>query len=582
MVNSQVNDDTSKNTGTDSKPIFKFTTDDGKELQIKDVSDSDESEKTSQTAVEEIFQQNSTALQAKRPKTMSELERKYLTGEECEFITNRGQKERDESEEMKYSEMQKFLLIEKLCENFCVFGLKDVKNTICQILAEKERKKVAINFIGKKKEKQLRDKIREMQEKESPALEKAKMEFNKVTLDTVKTVAAELSKIKLPNMAEMMELSSFVFTKVIEEKCFLATYTNLIKILKNDFIYEKEEALNKEQTCFFGMLLKLMAKQIKREHSFNKDVEVKTEGKSDAVVEAEIENLELLRKMKRTHSLGALDFCISLYNNQVTGATNLRDFTQFLLQQNSSEHLEMLCRILSDAGNNLYRNNSELVNNIFRYVESNNCYGPRMEIIVEGSLSQFNKKKKPEASRNMFNALKPEEEKIVTKEKTEKEKVDEFFTVHLVPEISSLYLQDLDEAVSTVKTGIEQFSPHIFWLQYFFYSITDKNSQKFIYLFLEFLFPEDLCSNLYGALDALKQELFSLYVDFPMSQRKYPELLCQLRAHKAISRDEFQKLKVSDFERKVTYLIETWIKENYEGIENVYTKEEIEKYFKGE
>lgn len=452
---------------------------------------------------------------------------------------------------------------------------------------KKPKSEISLNLILRKREKTMSEKLKNLKEKKYSCLEIAKLQFNKVTLDKISLFSKEILDLKINTVDEMKELASFVFVKAITEKAFLDTYTKLIGILKKNFKCDEEKNMGKESTCFFASLLKLMMKKIEENHTFNRDIYIDKENKTEIEIEEEIENAELARKLKRTQAIGAISFCVSLYKNSITGVTNIKNAVNFLTKKPSSENIELLCEILRQGGPQLNINHSETVNQILHYIETHNIYGPRMEIIIEQTIEKLKREiklnnvstKNSNIFANLFisnTGIAESEEKI-----NEREDIEKYFEEEILPGLGSCYeIADLEDMVDIIVHGFNQFNQSEFVFHYFTYVVTDnKNGSKLIELYSVFL--ADIISNkgvnIFSIIKRIKNDLNIYYIDYPCSKIKYPEMLCFVKSTGKITNEEFNALKVPDFEIKVKDLVYKWHSTSDERLHAVFNDCDIDR-----
>lgn len=482
-----------------------------------------------------------------------------------------------------------FLLAEHLERNLPIrVDNEYLKNEVTSAL-DKDKKEVKMNFIIAKRDKTYQEKLQEIKNKKHSVLEDAKLLFNKVTLDKVMMFTKDVKELKFETVEEMKELASFVFGKVISEKAFMETYTKMISFLKKDFKCEEEKTMNKEQTCFFGTLLKLMMRKIKENHTFNKSTVVDKTGKKEAEIEAEIEIAELTRKTKRNQALGAVSFCVALYTNQVTGVTNIKTVLEMLTSKKSGESVELVCEILNLSGDKLVMKHRELVKYALDYVKSNNEFGPRIEIAVENT--EKNIEKIIVATQNMAGVSngnsfanmmvnKSCETVAKPKEVSQEEKIILFFEQEILSSITACHdLYDLDDFKDVIYNGWKQFDKDAFMFQYFVFCTTEHKAGKKLCDMYSMILKDEF-TNVFDILQKVKKDLSMHYIDYPTSKIQYPVMLCHVRSTENISQEQFKELQVPDYKEKVKDLVYNWKKEEDERLEKVFTEEEIEKLTK--
>ncbi|ORD94668.1 IF4G [Enterospora canceri] len=484
------------------------------------------------------------------------------------------------------SELEQIVLLNTLENELNTFTFETVRDEIEAVVELNQTEEIGLNLIGRMRQSTMGEKLKTMKEKKHSQLELAKLQFNKVTLDKVPLFARELLALKLEKIEEVKELVGFVFGKVIVEKNFLETYTRLILILKKDFRCSEEKSLQREQTCFFGTLLKLMMRKIEEEHSFNRDVVVAQAGKTAAEAEAEIENAELNRKMKRNQALGSVAFCTTLYTNNVTGSSNIKKVAEVLMRMKSSETVEMLCEMLVHGGVQLSKAQPKLFGSICDFVKRNDTFGPRLEIIVEKTLERMNQhiaaSKKAASSGNvyagMFDSV---EEKLENKQISESQRINNFFDERLLPVLVVCHDEyDLEEASDIVVAEIANYKKDAFTTDYFVTAISStKYFRKMVDLYQHYLVGV-LEECLYDNLEQIKENLPTYYVDYACSKTLYPELLCYLAGINQVTRKEFMKLQVPGYETRIRELVVDWKKSGDERLGVVFDESEIDRILK--
>ncbi|ORD93022.1 IF4G [Hepatospora eriocheir] len=107
-----------------------------------------------------------------------------------------------------------------------------------------------------------------------------------------------------------------------------------------------------------------------------------------------------------------------------------------------------------------------------------------------------------------------------------------------------------------------------FWLEYLYVSVTHtKSASKLCELFSRHLVPIckqnlNLTNNFISFLKEFKEEVSSFRDSEPVSKKKYPELLCYLKADKKITDSEFEGLKFDDFNDQIIFLFKKWKSQN--------------------
>ncbi|OQS54394.1 hypothetical protein EHP00_2163 [Ecytonucleospora hepatopenaei] len=583
--NSNSNSSSDKHSAEESKHAFVLTGPDGKALNFAEISSSEsESDdvaiKNDKVLISSVELKNGSGISLRTETPFFD-----FSSIKNEISINDLFEKENSNKTLKIdctNDLYGFILSEYLSNKFKAPVYDALRKEVDSCL-EEEASSVKLNFIIAKKEKTMQEKLQDIQNKRHSVLEDAKLLFNKVTLDKVPLFTKELKELKFETIDEMKELASFVFGKVIAEKNFVATYTKMVYLLKKDFKCEEEKALNKEQTCFFGTLLKLMYKKINEKHNFNQSKVLTRDNKKEAEIEAEIENAELVRKTKRNQALGAIAFCVRMYIDTVTGVANVKKAVDILTQTSSGENVELVCEILNLGAVYLNVKHKELVKSAFNFVKENNKFGPRIEIIVEQTEEKLhvlaadeNSTKPGNSFASMFSVRKSAAPKKEV-EKTEDQKIVEYFDKEVLPDISSCHdAYDLDDVKDVIYNGLKKFDPSKFMFNFFVFAVTEyKNGKKLCDMYS--LILKDDIKEVFTPLQKVRQDLTMHYIDYPNSKIQYPEMLCHVLSTGNITREQFNELQVPDYENKIKELVHKWQGEGDERLQRIFTESEIEK-----
>lgn len=559
-----------------SSGSFVLTNDDGTPLEVSS-SDSD----MHQGSSEEIdTPQNARALEeilnGSSSKTADTLEeaRSSESLSDWDF-------EAESSEEEPLSCFVRFMQIERLVKEFPPLDLSKIESSIEQILGMKQRTAVDIKFIFAKGESPYVDKISSLKNKVHTSLEKVRFEFNRVTESTKMSVLQTLLKTKVEKIDEMKEIATFVFEKIISEPLFFDIYIWLVSELKKSWKCEEEKALaNKSQTCFFGTLLTLAAKKIDSKHTWSTQVDVSSLKALDREdLETQIEQFECERIARKKQALGAVDFFVSLYCNNVTGPANVCSMISKLTSSGLYENIEMLCHVFAPLSAKLAAcDKHEMLNTIVEFLKKHEkSHDMRLEFMVNSALKSnpLSASPKPVSShRNTFAALADVEAK--PSQKAEPEIVQEY-----IQQVSkSLELtsdeDDIEDLGDQLYREMDRFTNSVFFVAYFTEMLTNyKTSEKMLGIFLAKLLPKAV--SLKESLHAIKDEMPMLGIDFPISTKKYAELLCHLRADNHISAEDLNSLKLNEFLKRGGELLRKWRSSQDDRLYKVISAEDVQK-----
>lgn len=482
-----------------------------------------------------------------------------------------------ESSEESLPDFVKFMQIEKLIREFPPLDLGKVEKSIEHILGLKQRTPVDLKFIFAKGESSYVDKISSLKNKVDSSLEKVRFEFNRVTESTKMSVLQTLLKTRVDTIDEMKEISAFVFEKIITEPLFFDIYVWLVSELKKSWKCEEEKALaNKTQTCFFGSLLTLAAKKIDSRHTWGTQVDVSSLQALDREdLEMQIEQFECERIARKRQALGAVDFFVSLYCNNITGPANVGIMISKLASSGSYENVEMLCHVFAPLSTKLAAcGKHEMLGTVVEFLRKHEkSHDMRLEFMVKSALKSV-ASSKPAPRQNTFAAMVDVETKPV--QKPELELVQEYIQrVSMSLELTSDE-DDIKDIGDRIYKEMDRYTNSVFFAAYFTEMITNyKTNEKMLGILLSKLLPKAV--SLKESLCAVKDEMGMLSIDFPISTKKYAELLCVLRGDNHISPEDLSILKTKEFLKRGGEFLRRWKSSQDDRLYRVISEEDVQK-----
>jgi len=498
----------------------------------------------------------------------------------------------ESSDEESLSDFVKFMQIERLCREFpnkeidWADHAEKIKVKVYDILKIKDRSEIDVKFVfSKVNESSVAEKIDALKSKTSSSLEKIRFHFNRVADSNKISVLQAILKVKVDKIDEMREIAAFVFEKIITEPLYFNNYVWMVSELKKSgWKCEEEKSMTDvSQTCFFGTILTLADKKIKSKHTWGTPEDPSTMKCADREeLESKIEQSECSRNIRKNQSFGAIDYFVSLYCNNVIGFANINSIIKSLVSVSSYENFELLCHIFKPLSQKLLATGREQqCNIIIDYLKKNyKSYDLRLEFLFESTLESFNLKTSPKqafASTNTF-AKFAEEEESQTKavKKPESEIIQDYISdVKKAMDLTS-DPDDILDIGEKVYKEMDKFNNTLF-LQIYFTEmiINSKTYEKFLNVFLEKLAPKAI--NLRESLNVLKNDLIILSLDFPISSKKYSELLIHLRIGNFINAEAFETLKSGEFLKKGSDLLKKMKDSKDDRLKLVLSEDDIKK-----
>ncbi len=456
---------------------------------------------------------------------------------------------REDEQTDQLGDLDKFLLIEYLCMEYQSINSDFIEQKTNFILNEmKSRYKVDLKLVLMKP-----GEAYFIDDNKKTSIEEIKIHLNKVTIDTCDYFCHEILKIKVATIEEMKKIAQFFFSKAISESCFLETYVKMILKLKKIFLCEEEKSMGFEQTCFYGTLLKLMMQRIKEEHSFNKDTVVSKANKSVGQIENEIERKELERKGVKNDTIGAVNLCMALYNNKVTGSKNISTMVDYLMNNLSSENLELLTKVVERGKKTLKLSNPELFDSVVSFLVKNRAsFGSRLEVVIEKSLSMEKKTAGSDSA--------PVDNGPV---------LDDIMDDVILGVKRCHDPMDLEDFSTSVLNSMRKFDKVDFWFEYFRRTVNSNTilSRKLVEMYVLFLHTNEMNSEMPKIISKIMGELNEK--EFPMCKKQFPEVMTYLKGEKIYSMDGY------DYKGMAQNLLKKWKDEGDERIHNILSDEEI-------
>jgi len=371
-------------------------------------------------------------------------------------------------------------------------------------------------------------------------------------------------------------------------------YALLILDLKKEWQSDEEKTKEINQTVFFGTLLTLTLKTFENKEKWGDEQEKKGDEmtfEERMIYEEELEEAETERYIKKRRTLGTIDFLSALYFLNVISYIHINACIETLMSSDDSENVEVLCYLIESIGEKLVVSGKEhVISNVCSsLLPKKNKYANRIKYMIEGLLEKRNTWKSKETKvENMFSCLEIEnDQEIIQKEiesSVEKENILPFLS-SLSEELSMAY-EDEDKQVlsDSFTTGESKFGIVPFYSAYFQEAVSNhKVSDKFFDFFISFKTTTKITEGeLKEVLLTLKKDLDILRIDFPISPKKYAELITKLKVEEIISQILFDELKTSDYEMKIVDLISKWYKssKDREKALLIFPSEKIENLIK--
>lgn len=473
----------------------------------------------------------------------------------------------------------KFVLFEKLLNEFPKANSNTIKEKVISILNMTERTPVDITFCFSKGDTtKISDKINKLKTKTSTSMEKVRLEFNRVTSSNVPSVISNLMAIKVEKNEEMKEISNFVFEKVISDPVFFDCYMTIIASLYKTWQSEEEKLNPKSQTCFFGSMLSLAHRKILSNHEWFEQIDQLDLSSIDPEdLDDKIEENFAERTRKRTNILGTIEFVCEIYIRNFVGPNGILETIDRLISSNAPENIIMVCKIFTKVSQKFYtaKRTAEL-EKIVSYLKKNlKTDNIRLQIEIENTLASnplaMTVKSSTVQKKNSFSNM------MVDSEPSKSD--DEILNEYIMERSKALmatHEDDIGELQDLIVKDIDRFDNMKFLNAFVTEMITNfKNYQKMKDILLGKLLPKAI--KLVDALLQIKENLGFLVLDAPVAMKNYSELLCYLRSKNVVDEDEFNRLKTTEFIKTAGSLLREWQKSGDDRLSKVLSATEIEK-----
>ncbi|KAM0672052.1 Eukaryotic translation initiation factor 4 gamma [Ordospora colligata] len=441
---------------------------------------------------------------------------------------------------------------------------------IFEILSVEERKVIPLNLKLRVKG-DVRYVYKVEKNKKETSIELARLEFNRLTAKNLGFVINNLKEIKVETINEMKEISTILFDKAVSEPTFVKYYAVLVLDMKKDWQSEEEKSKNASQTVFFGTLLTLMLKTLENREKWGDGKYNSNQGmtfEERKGYEEKLEEAETERYVKKRKTLGTINFLSSLYSLNAISYSHVNACIEALMKSKDAENVEVLCHFIDSIGEKLVVSGKEhIISQVCtNLAHDKDNYENRIKYMIESLLEKrVQWKPKEKNTRNLFSCLEVE---------NEEQKLDQVASVCTIAEVypllsmmseelSMAYEEDDKKIVSdNFKTGEQRFGVYIFYKAYLQEAICNhKASEAFFDLFISFRAATSITEDeLVNVLRDIKNDLGEISIDFPISLKKYAELITRLMIESMLPNHLFEQLKTDDYESKVVELLSKWYK----------------------
>lgn len=483
------------------------------------------------------------------------------------------------------SPFEKFILFEKLLQQFPKADINAIKDKVLSIANLNERTPVEISFCFSKGDttkinEKINEKINKLKNKTNTCMEKVRLEFNRATTSNLPSVIQNLTNIKVEKNEEMKEISNFVFEKIISDPVFFDCYMTILGSLYKTWQSEEEKLNPRSQTCFFGSMLSLAHRKIYSSYEWFEQADQSSFSSIDPEdLDDKIEENFAERTRRRNNILGTVEFICAIYIKNFVGPNGILEVIDRLISSNSPENIIMVCKIFTKISQKFYiakRTNEleKIVNYLKTNLKTNNM---RLQIEIENALASnpmaVNVKSFSSQKKNSFSSMMMETDS--SNQKTDDEVLNEYITERSKA-ISATHEDDIGELQELIFKDIDRFDNVKFLNVFITEMITNfKNYPKLKNMLLDRLLPKAL--KLVDALLQIKENLGFLVLDAPVAMKNYSELLCYLKGKGCIDEEEFNSLKTTEFIKTAGNLLREWQKSGDERLGKVLSSSEIEK-----
>lgn len=559
------------------KPVVRFTKADGTPIREEDLLDSTDSDMSSGSSGE-----------VEQPLDAEDGEESDDGGEEKEEC----KEEKAPRSEATPSPEERAAMLDNLLKKFSEEKAAEKRGpcySVDEILGIKDRKEIPLSLKAKTK-REVRGMYRVDSSRKETCIEKARLEFNRLTAKSLGLVIKNLKAVRVETIGEMKEIAKILFDKATSEPTFVKYYALLVLDLKKEWQSEEEKVRDVSQTVFFGTLLTLTLKTLEKKEKWGDEYEKKGDMTFEERMDYEekLEEAETERYIKKRRTLGTIDFLSSLYSLNVISYVHMNACINTLTKSSDEESIEVLCYLIQNIGEKLVVSGKEhIISMVCASLEQKkNNYPNRLRYMIEEVLDKKTSWKRGEAKAgNVFSCLEVENDygNSPAQDSQEPQPEDVLpFLSSLSSELAVAYEDDDREILSdNLRTGESKFGAIRFYLSYFQEAVSNHKVSD---LFADFfIFSRSKVrvtgEQLKEALLALKGELDILKIDFPISSKKYTELITKLRVAEIIPQSLFEELKTSDYETRVSDLISRWYKsdQDREKALTIFPVETIEK-----
>ncbi|AFN82928.1 transcription initiation factor 4F subunit-like protein [Encephalitozoon romaleae SJ-2008] len=542
----------------ESKSVVRFTRPDGTPIREEDLIDSTDSEVLTESSIDTEEGDKNISLKEDTVDVHKETKAEYKD-------------ERPIQKQAVPSLESRALMLDNLLKKFSPEKVAENRGPcykVSEIFSIKERQPIPLELKLKIK-KEVKGVYRPDSSRKDTCIEQARLEFNRLTAKNVGFVIKNLKGIRVGTIEEMKEIANILFDKAISEPTFVKYYALVVLDLKKVWQSEEEKTRDINQTVFFGTLLTLTLKTFENKEKWGDEYERKKEMtfKERMAYEEKLEEAETERYIKKRRTLGTVDFLSSLYSLNVISYVHMNACINTLMRSSDSESIEVLCYLIENIGEKLVVSGKEHIISMIcsRLVQKKDNYANRIRYMIENLLEKKNSwKPKEMKARNVFSCLEVEDDygNPQNPEESHKENVLTFLS-SLSEELSIAYEDDDKKVLSdNLRVGETKFGAVPFYLSYFQEAISNhKISDLFFDFFISFRSAANVTEDqLKETLISLKNELEILKIDFPISPKKYAELITKLRVSKIISQELFEELKNEDYDTRIGDLILKWYK----------------------
>lgn len=544
----------------ESKPVVRFTRPDGTPIREEDLIDSTDSEILTESSIDTEEGDKNISLKEDtddvHKKTEAECkEERPIQNQAVPSLENRA---------LMLSNLLKKFSPEKAAEN------RGPWYKVSEILSIKERQAIPLELKLKIK-KEIKGVYRPDSSRKDTCIEQARLEFNRLTAKNIGFVIKNLKGIRVGTIEEMKEIANILFDKTISEPAFVKYYALVVLDLKKEWQSEEEKTRDISQTVFFGTLLTLTLKTFENKEKWGDEYERKKEMtfKERMAYEEKLEEAETERYIKKRRTLGTVDFLSSLYSLNVISYVHMNACINTLMKSSDSESIEVLCYLIENIGEKLVVSGKEHIISMIcsKLLQKKDNYANRIRYMIENLLEKKSSwKPKEMKAGNVFSCLEVEDDygnmQSQNPEESQRESVLTFLS-SLSEELSMAYEDDDREVLSdNLRAGETKFGAVPFYLSYFQEAISNHKISDLLFdFFISFRNTANVTEGqLKETLISLKNELEILKIDFPISPKKYAELITKLRVSEIISQKLFEELKNEDYDTRIGDLILKWYK----------------------